>query len=135
MVKIVSRRGKQPAPLEEGVDLELELVEDDELLMDDDHQLNLPLDPDHEEDVGQFGEYEQFYKEDWVIQHRQQMHYYDPVCPRRVGAISENSMTGMAEVWNGHQWFVFEVSDLCKLLQPKLIDVTIGHITYQMVGK
>jgi hypothetical protein len=133
MVKIVSRRGKQPEP-SEGIDIELELVDDDELL-EDDHQLNLPLDLDHEEDTSQFEEYERYYKEDWVIQHRNELHYYDPVCPLRVGAMSENPMTEMAEIWSGYQWLEFEVNDLCKLLQPKLIDVTIGHTTYQMVGK
>lgn len=130
MVKITSKRGRRaPEQPEAGIDIELEL------LVDDDQQFQLPLDIGQDEDPTQFDEYEKYYKEDWVTQHRQDLHLYDPSQPLRVGAMGEHIPSAAAEIWDGSQWLRFNIHDLCKLLQPKLIDVTIGHTTYQMVSK
>lgn len=129
MAKIVSRRGKPPAKQVAEVDIELNLE-----WLDDDHPVTTPLDLSQEEDTAQSEFDFEYYKENWVIQHRHELHYYSPSCPLRVGAMSE-SLDGSADIWVGTRWISIDVHDLCELLQPKTIDVTINYRTYQMVTK
>jgi hypothetical protein len=132
---IISKRGKKevaekhptkpwpfpkPDPAQTDVDqIEINFAEFD------DHPINKDATPDFE-----------YYKEDWIVQHRGLLAEMDPRCKEPwIGHMALEPRTNVVSVWDGIRWLTFDYYHLQNLLRPKTQSVTMGLHTYEMVVK
>lgn len=122
---ITSKRGKKP--LEKSVDPTSPDVEQIEINFAefDDH----PINKDGQQEF-------EYYKEDWVIQHRQDLFEMDPRFEiPSIGHMKLEPRTNVVSVWDGKQWLTFDYYHLQNLLRPKTRRVTMGQHEYEVVTK